>query len=138
MRAKPFLVIAAALAAAGGTSAAHAKSPPSPAEVSKSWKKYLTDSGYNHFRAPTSVRNGSEVTIWQVSIPLPSMAELGVPTLYQRVTYDCVGKRKKIMEITRLKADGSVQPPPEKDVKLDRWTPTMGGSDFVLQTEVCA
>ena len=132
------LIMGAAMAAVVVMTSADAKSPPPPAEVASRWKSYFADSSFSQYRDPAIVRDGTNASLWKVSVPTPYMSKLGVPTIYERVTYDCVGKRKKIMEIKRFKADGSIQPPPEKDVKLDSWFPTLSASDTLLQGEVCS
>ena len=116
----------------------HAQSaPPSPAEVAARWKSYFGSSSFRYYRDPVVVRQGTYASVWTVSVPTSSMSKLGVPTIYQRVTFDCTTKRKKIMEIKRFKADGSIQAPPAKDVKLDNWFPTLSVDDTILQKEVC-
>ena len=133
-----YLITGAAMAAVVVMTSADAKSPPPPAEVASRWESYFADSSYSYYRDPAIVRDGTNASLWKVSVPTPSMSKLGVPTIYERVTYDCAGKRKKIMEMKRFKADGSIQPPPEKDVKLDSWFPTLSASDTLLQNEVCS
>ena len=138
MAKRNFLVTGAAMAAVVVMTSAHAKPPPPPAEVASRWKSYFADSSYSYYRDPAIIRDGTNVSLWKVSVPTPSMSKLGVPISYERVTYDCVGKRKKIMEMKRFKADGSILRPPEKDVKLDSWFPTLSASDTLLQGEVCS
>ena len=130
------IVIAAAASIAAGASA-QAPFPP-PAEVKASWPRFTADSFYTHYRSPEIVRSGSSASVWKMAEPAPSMSKIGVPTLYSRLEFDCAGGRKKILAIARFNADGSVKPPPDKDVELNKWFPVMDAADHVLLKLVCA
>ncbi|MCA1196410.1 hypothetical protein K9B35_00375 [Sphingomonas sp. R647] len=117
---------------------ANAQSVPSPTEVAARWKTYLSDTSFTYYRGPTVSRDGSNATVWKVSIPTPSMSKIGVPATYEKATYDCAGKRKKIVEFHGFKADGSPHSNPGNIVKLDHWARVLSASDTALHAAVCA
>lgn len=135
---KCMAMAAAAVAASLVSIQANAQSVPSPTEVAARWKNYLSDISFTYYRGPTISRDGSNTTVWKVSIPTPSMSKIGVPAIYEKATYDCAGKRKKIVEIQRFKADGSPLSSPANDVKPNNWAPVLSASDAALQAAVCA
>lgn len=117
---------------------ANAQSVPSPTEVAARWKAYLTDTTFTYYRGPTISRDGSNATVWKVSIPTPSLSKIWLGAIYERATYDCAGKRKQIVEFQRFKADGSPQTNSDNVVKLNHWAPVLSASDTALQAAVCA
>ncbi len=129
-----FAFAAATLAATAG--AAQAPFPP-PAQVMATWPRFSADGFYTHYRQPEIARSGSGAILWKMSEPTPSMSRIGVPTIYTRLEFDCATSRKKILAIARFKADGSVKPPPDKDVELNKWFPVMDAADHVLLKVVC-
>lgn len=129
-----FVFAAATLAATGG--AAQAPFPP-PAQVKAAWPQFTADGFYTHYRQPEVTRSGSGAIVWKMAEPTPSMSKIGVPTIYSHLEFDCVGSRKKILAIARFNADGSVKPPPDKDVELNKWFPIMDAADHVLLKVVC-
>ena len=130
--------VVAAVAASLVSVQANAQSVPSPTEVSARWKTFLSDTSFTYYRGPTVSRDGSNATVWKVSIPTPSMSKIGVPAIYEKATYDCAGNRKKIVASQQFKADGSPHPNPGKIAKLDHWVPVLSASDAALQALVCA
>ena len=130
------LVFAAtAFAVAGG---AGAQTPPKPkAEVLAKWPKFAADSAYSYYREPVVVRKGSSAILWKMAEPTPSMASIGLPTMYSRLEFDCSAKRRKILALVRLNADGSVKPPPAQDVALDKWFDILSAVDYALFQEIC-
>lgn len=129
-----FALAAATLAATGG--AAPAPFPP-PDQVRATWPQFAADGFYTHYRQPRIARSGSSATLWKMAEPTPSMSKIGVPTIYSHLEFDCEGRRKKILAIARFNADGSVKPPPEKDVELNKWFEVMDAADHVLLKVVC-
>ena len=128
------LAVATAVLSAG----ASAQTPfPPPAQARASWPQFTADSFYTHYRKPEIKRSGSSAIVWKMADPSPSMSKIGVPTIYAHLEFDCVGGRKKILAIARFKADGSVQPPPDKDVELNKWFPVMDAADHVLLKVAC-
>lgn len=131
--------ITKAIALAGIMFAAPAMAePPAPAEVIANWKSYLSDSVFTYYRDPVAVRDGTQVTVWKISVPIPSMLKIGAPIGYEQATYDCSGKRKKIAGYKRFNADGSARPVAAGEVKFDQWSPVQSASDLTLQEQVCA
>lgn len=130
--------VVAAVAASLVSVQANAQSLPSPTEVAARWKTFLSDTSFTYYRGPTVSRDGSNATVWKVSIPTPSMSKIGVPATYEKATYDCAGKRKKIVASQQFKADGSPHPNPGNIAKLDHWAPVLSASDAALQALVCA
>ena len=130
-----FAFATAMLAATGG--AAQAPFPP-PAKVMATWPQFTADSFYTHYRQPEVTRSRSGAILWKMAQPSTSMSKLGVPTLYTQLEFDCATIRKKILAIARFNADGSVKPPPDKDVELNKWFPVMDAADHVLLKVVCA
>ena len=130
-------IVVAAVASLIGVQA-NAQSVPSPTEVAARWKAYLTDTSFTYYRGPTITREGSNVTVWKVSVPTPSMSKIGVPAIYEKATYDCTGKRKKIVEAHQLKVDGAAHSNTGSGAKLNNWAPVLSASDVALQTAVCA
>lgn len=130
------IVFAAATLAAGATFAQTAPAPK--AEVLARWPNFSSDSFYAHYRDPKVTRSGSSVTLWKMAEPTPSMREIGVPTIYSRLEFDCVGQRKKILAVARFNVDGSVKPPPAKDVEFNKWFQVIDAADLVLMKLVCA
>jgi hypothetical protein len=125
----------AAFAVAGGASA---QTPPKPkAEVLAKWPKFAADSAYSYYREPAVARKGSSAIVWKMAEPTPSMASIGVPTLYSRLEFDCTAKRRKILALVRLNADGSVKPPPAQDVALDKWFDILDAADYALFLDIC-
>lgn len=133
-----FRAIGAAAAALLIGVQANAQSVPSPSEVAARWRTYLSDTSFTYYRGPTISRDGSNATVWKVSIPTPSLSKIGLGAIYEKATYDCAGKRKKILEFRHFKADGSPHPNPGDAVKLNHWAPALSASDVALQTAVCA
>ena len=126
---------AATLATAGG---ACAQTPPAPkAEILAKWPKFASDSSYSHYRQPVVTRKGANAAVWKMAEPTPSMAKIGVPTIYSRLEFDCAAKRKKILAIARFNADGSVKPPPADDVALDKWFEILDSADYALFQDLC-
>jgi hypothetical protein len=130
--------ISFAAATLATATAAGAQTPPAPkAEVLAKWPNFASDSSYSYYRQPVVTRKGSSATVWKMAEPTPSMAKIGVPTIYSRLEFDCAAKRKKILAIARFNADGSVKPPPAADVALDKWFEILDAADSALFQDLC-